>query len=170
MFDKVKKEIIDSLNSLLRYAIVITGNEEDAKDLVQETCYRALKNIHLLNENSNVKAWLFTIMRNIWINQRKRSQTLSIQFDEAIENVSDEWNINAEELLINNEMRQALMKALNSLPEVYKEILILRYFEDFSYAEISEILGCPLGTVMSRLNRAREKLKETLIKIYEREK
>ncbi len=170
MLDKVKKGIIDSLNSLLRYAIVITGNEEDAKDLTQETCYRALKNIHLLNENSNVKAWLFTIMRNIWINQKKRSQTLSIQLDEAVENVSDEWNINAEELLINNEMRQALMKALNSLPEVYKEILILRYFEDFSYAEISEILGCPLGTVMSRLNRSREKLKETLIKIYEREK
>ncbi len=170
VLDKIKKEIIDSLNSLLRYAIVMTGNEEDAKDLTQETCYRALKNIHLLNENSNVKAWLFTIMRNIWINQKKRSRTLSIQLDEAIENVSDDWNINAEELLINNEMRQALMKALNSLPEVYKEILILRYFEDFSYAEISQILECPLGTVMSRLNRAREKLKETLIKIYEQEK
>jgi RNA polymerase sigma-70 factor (ECF subfamily) len=170
VFEEIKKEIIESLNSLLRYAIAMTGNEENAKDLVQETCYRALKNIHLLNENSNVKAWLFTIMRNIWINQKKRSQILPIQHDETIENVSDDWNINPEELLINNEMRQALMKALNSLPEVYKEILILRYFEDFSYAEISQILECPLGTVMSRLNRAREKLKETLIKIYEREK
>lgn len=168
MFDKVKKEIIASINSLLRYAIVVTGNEEDAKDLVQETCYKALENIHLLNENSNVRAWLFTIMRNIWINQKKRNKISPIQFDEAIENVSDEWNINAEELLISNEMRQALLKALNSLPEVYKEILVLRYFEDLSYNEISEILGCPLGTVMSRLNRAREKLKEILIKIYER--
>lgn len=168
MFDKVKKEITASINSLLRYAIVVTGNEEDAKDLVQETCYKAFENIHLLNENSNVRAWLFTIMRNIWINQKKRNKISPIQFDEAIENVSDEWNINPEELLISNEMRQTLLKALNSLPEIYKEILVLRYFEDLSYNEISEILGCPLGTVMSRLNRARERLKEILIKIYER--
>jgi len=167
MLEKIKKEIINSIDSLLRYAIIMTGNEEDAKDLVQETCYRALKNIHLLDENSNVRAWLFTIMRNIWINQKKRNQISPIQLDEAIENAGDDWNINAEELLINNEMRQMLMKALNNLPEVYKEILILRYFEDFSYSEIAKILGCPLGTVMSRLNRAREKLKEIFMKIYE---
>ncbi len=168
MLEKIKKEIINSIDSLLRYAVIMTGDEDDAKDLVQETCYRALKNINTLDENSNVKAWLFTIMRNIWINQKKREQISPVKLDEAIENVSDEWNINAEELLINNEMRQALMKALNSLPETYKEILILRYFEDFSYSEISKILGCPLGTVMSRLNRAREKLKEIFVKIYEK--
>ena len=65
-------------------------------------------------------------------------------------------------------MRQALLKALENLPDVYREILILRYFEDFSYSEISKILGCPLETVMSRLNRAREKLKENFVKIYEK--
>lgn len=168
MFEKIKKEIINSIDSLLRYAYTMTGNEEDAKDLVQETCYKALKNIDSLDENSNVKAWLFTIMRNLWLNQRKRNLTLPIYLDETIENISDEWNINPEELLINNEMRQLLMKALNDLPDAYKEILILRYFEDFSYNEISKILNCPLGTVMSRLNRAREKLKEVFLKIYEK--
>jgi RNA polymerase sigma-70 factor (ECF subfamily) len=166
--EKIKKEIINAIDLLLRYAIIMTGNEEDAKDLTQETCYRALKNIHLLDENSNVKAWLFTIMRNIWINQKKRSQISPVQLEETLENVSDEWNINAEELLINNEMRRTLMTALNKLPDVYREILILRYFEDFSYSEISKILGCPLGTVMSRLNRAKEKLKEIFTKIYEK--
>ncbi|MEN3037873.1 MAG: sigma-70 family RNA polymerase sigma factor [Candidatus Kryptonium sp.] len=168
MFEKIKKEIIDSIDSLLRYAIVMVGNEEDAKDLVQETCYKALKNMSSLDENSNVKAWLFTIMRNLWINQRKRSQISPVQLDETIEDVSDEWNINPEELLINNEVRQILMKALNELPDAYREILVLRYFEDFSYNEISKILNCPVGTVMSRLNRAREKLKETFLKIYEK--
>ncbi|CUS96272.1 RNA polymerase sigma factor [Candidatus Kryptobacter tengchongensis] len=168
MFDKIKKEIINSIDSLLRYAVVITGNEEDAKDLVQETCYKALKSINSLDENSNVKAWLFTIMRNLWINQRKRNQISPVYLEETIENVGDEWNINPEELLINNEMRQLLLKALNDLPKAYKEILILRYFEDFSYNEISKILDCPLGTVMSRLNRAREKLKEVFLKIYEK--
>ncbi|CUT02453.1 RNA polymerase sigma factor [Candidatus Kryptobacter tengchongensis] len=157
-----------SIDSLLRYAVVITGNEEDAKDLVQETCYKALKSINSLDENSNVKAWLFTIMRNLWINQRKRNQISPVYLEETIENVGDEWNINPEELLINNEMRQLLLKALNDLPEAYKEILILRYFEDFSYNEISKILDCPLGTVMSKLNRAREKLKEVFLKIYEK--
>lgn len=168
MIEKIKKEIINSIDSLLRYAIVMVGNEEDAKDLVQETCYKALKNMDSLDENSNVKAWLFTIMRNLWINQRKRSQISPVQLDETIEDVCDEWNINPEELLINNEMRQILMKALNELPDAYREILVLRYFEDFSYSEISKILNCPLGTVMSRLNRAREKLKETFLKIYEK--
>jgi RNA polymerase sigma-70 factor (ECF subfamily) len=168
VFEKAKKEIIDALDSLLRYALIMTGNEEDAKDLVQETCYRALKNLNTLEENSNVRAWLFTIMRNIWLNQKKRQQISPIQVDDAIENKSDDWNINSEELLINNEMRQALLKALENLPDVYREILILRYFEDFSYSEISKILGCPLGTVMSRLNRAREKLKENFVKIYEK--
>ncbi|MFN3134577.1 MAG: RNA polymerase sigma factor [Candidatus Kryptonium sp.] len=168
MLEKIKKEIINSIDSLLRYAYTMTGNEEDAKDLVQETCYKALKNMDSLDENSNVKAWLFTIMRNLWLNQRKRNLTLPIYLDETIESVSDEWNINPEELLINNEMRQLLMKALNDLPDAYKEILILRYFEDFSYNEISKILNCPPGTVMSRLNRAREKLKEEFLKIYEK--
>lgn len=168
MFEKIKKDIINSIDSLLRYAYTMTGNEEDAKDLVQETCYKALKNMDSLDENSNVKAWLFTIMRNLWLNQRKRNLISPIYLDETIENVSDEWNINPEELLINNETRQLLMKALNDLPDAYKEILILRYFEDFSYSEISKILDCPLGTVMSRLNRAREKLKETFLKIYEK--
>ena len=74
MFEKAKKEIIDALDSLLRYALIMTGNEEDAKDLVQETCYRALMNLNMLDENSNVRAWLFTIMRNIWLNQKKRQQ------------------------------------------------------------------------------------------------
>ncbi|CUT07185.1 RNA polymerase sigma-70 factor, ECF subfamily [Candidatus Kryptonium thompsonii] len=168
MFEKIKKEIINSIDSLLRYALAMTGNEEDAKDLVQETCYKALKNMDSLDENSNVKAWLFTIMRNLWLNQRKRNLISPIHLDETIENVSDEWNINPEELLINNETRQLLTKALNDLPNAYKEILILRYFEDFSYSEISKILDCPLGTVMSRLNRAREKLKEAFLKIYEK--
>jgi RNA polymerase sigma-70 factor (ECF subfamily) len=166
--EKAKKEIIDALDSLLRYALIMTGNEEDAKDLVQETCYRALKNLNTLDENSNVRAWLFTIMRNIWLNQKKRQQISPIQVGDAIENKSDDLNINSEELLINNEMRQALLKALENLPDVYREILILRYFEDFSYSEISKILGCPLGTVMSRLNRAKEKLKENFVKIYEK--
>ncbi|MCS7229918.1 MAG: sigma-70 family RNA polymerase sigma factor [Candidatus Kryptonium sp.] len=168
MIEKIKKEIINSIDSLLRYAIVMVGNEEDAKDLVQETCYKALKNMNSLDENSNVKAWLFTIMRNLWINQRKRSQISPVQLDETIEDVCDEWNINPEELLINNEVRQILMRALNELPDAYREILVLRYFEDFSYNEISKILNCPVGTVMSRLNRAREKLKETFLKIYEK--
>ena len=75
MLEKLKKEIIDTLDSLLRYALLVTGNEEEAKDLVQETCYRALKNLNSLDETSNVKAWLFTIMRNIWLNQKKRNLT-----------------------------------------------------------------------------------------------
>jgi RNA polymerase sigma-70 factor, ECF subfamily len=156
----------EHIDSLFRYAIVLTGDRSDAQDLVQEAYVRAMEAFHRLREESNVKAWLITILRNLWFNelrQRRRRPQLIVE-DSAthvVEGLMSEGQ-DAHQILETKENSRRLKNAIERMPPDFREILLLREFEELSYREIAEVLDCPVGTVMSRLGRARAKLKKLL--------
>jgi RNA polymerase sigma-70 factor, ECF subfamily len=157
---------IEHVDGLFGYALVLTRNRANAEDLVQETYVRALKAGDRLQENSNVKAWLFTILRNIWLNElRKRRSApvfLTIEDKEVPAESLAGKELGAHEVLESNENVQSVQAAIRSLPLPFREVILMREFEDLSYQEIANVLGCPTGTIMSRLGRARAKLRELL--------
>jgi RNA polymerase sigma-70 factor, ECF subfamily len=148
----------------------LTRNPVDAEDLVQETCLRAIKGVAQNGIKSDAKVWLFTILRNLWINQWRR-RTKGPEFillgktrgDSAPlqEWLSDETH-RPDDQFERNLVSGKIRTAISGLPEVFREVVVLRYFEGFSYRQIAAILGCPAGTVMSRLNRARAELRVVL--------
>jgi RNA polymerase sigma-70 factor, ECF subfamily len=163
---------IEHINTLYRYAIVLTGSPVEAEDLVQETYVRSIGAFHRLRENSNVKGWLLTILRNLWFHElRKRRRS-----PQQVEVDADNWipdrlacvECNAQQHLEREENARQVRAALQKLPPRFREILILREFEELSYREIATVLECPKGTVMSRLGRARAKLRDVLTNDWER--
>jgi RNA polymerase sigma-70 factor (ECF subfamily) len=154
------------IDSLFRYALMLTRNQAEAEDLVQETYVRAIPAMDRLRDNSNLKSWLYTILRNIWLNQiRKHKTTPSLVELEDDGNVTDGLfgtTRNPYEIFASNEDTERVRSAIRKLPIDFKEIILLREFEGLSYQEISEVIGCPAGTVMSRLGRARSKLRTLL--------
>jgi len=157
---------LEYIDSLYRYAMVLTRNRTDAEDLVQETYVRAIEAYGRLRENSNVKGWLFTILRNLWLNQlrRVRSGPQFLEGDGEIHVVEGiAGNLpDAHSVLEGQEDARRVRAAIGQLPSEFQEVLILREFEDLSYQEIATITNCPAGTVMSRLARARGKLRVLL--------
>jgi RNA polymerase sigma-70 factor, ECF subfamily len=157
---------IQYIDSLYRYALSLTRNRDVAEDLVQDTYARALPALQRLRRDSNVKSWLFTILRNDWLNQlRKRNATPQLI------QITPESNRNAEiaphyrdslEILVSEEENIRVHSAIEKLSDGFREIIQLREFEDLSYSEIARVLDCPVGTVMSRLARARGKLRNLL--------
>lgn len=157
---------IQYLDNLYRYALVLTHSQVEAEDLVQETYVRAIEAFARLREDSNVRGWLFTILRNLWFNQLRKHRTGpqlvevdadGLFIDELAGNLPD-----AHEILEKEESALNVRAAIKKLPSEFQEILMLREFEELSYQEIATVLGCPAGTVMSRLGRARAKLKVLL--------
>ena len=157
---------IQYIDGLFSYAIMLTRNRAEAEDLVQETYVRAIQAIDRLRENSNLKSWLFTILRNLWLNQlRKRKTTPQLVEIDGDGNTADGLLANTRdsyEILVSNEDAERVRYAIGKLPPDFKEIILLREFEQLSYQEIATVLGCPAGTVMSRLGRARAKLRVLL--------
>lgn len=154
------------VDGLYGYAMVLTRNRSEAEDLVQETYVRALAAAERLRENSNVNAWLFTILRNLWFNElRKRRNSPAIVEMDGDDHTADYLVGNARdayEIFASNEDSRIVRAAIDDLPMEFKEIILLREFQELSYQEIAEVLGCPAGTVMSRLGRARAKLRAAL--------
>jgi RNA polymerase sigma-70 factor, ECF subfamily len=154
------------LNGLYGYAVVLSRNHTEAEDLVQETCLRALRNIGQLRSDSNVKSWLFTILRNIWLNEVRRWRAAP----EMVEAGSDgdaateppDPAKSPHEVYVSSVEREQVREAIQRLPVEFREIIILREYEELSYQEIAVVLKCPAGTVMSRLARARSRLRELL--------
>ncbi len=129
---------------------------EGAEDIVQETCLRAWKYFETFDSATNCRAWLFRILRNTWISRwRKNRLELPLTETEAetIEAYYD-W----EQEFLKNEFSADMKRALSDLPGEYRMAVLLADVEDFSYEEIARIMECPIGTVMSRLNRARRML------------
>jgi RNA polymerase sigma-70 factor, ECF subfamily len=158
------------VDGLYGYAMVLTRNRAEAEDLVQETYVRALGAVGRLREDSNVKGWLFTILRNLWFNElRKRRSSpaiVDIDGDDYTAHSLVENTRNAHELFVSNEDSYIVRSAINDLPVEFREIILLREFEELSYQEIADVLGCPAGTVMSRLGRARAKLRTALADMW----
>jgi len=142
--------------------LVLTRNHAEAEDLVQETYVRAMQAMARLRAGSNMKGWLFTILRNIWFNQlRKRRngpQTVEIEvWDDVANSVAE-----PHDLYVSKLETEQVRAAIQELPVQFREIILLREYEDLSYREIASILHCPVGTVMSRLGRTRAKLRTLL--------
>jgi RNA polymerase sigma-70 factor, ECF subfamily len=154
------------MDGLYGYAMVLTGDATVAADLVQETYVRAMKPNSRLRGDSNIKTWLFTILRNIRLNQLQQQRTkprmLELAADEdtadlIIETAKDPHALHVSKVEV-EQVREAIMR----LPLEFREIILLREYGEFSYREIAVLLCCPPGTVMSRLARARSKLRTLL--------
>jgi len=141
---------------LRRYALALTGDRYRADDLVQDTLERGWNKFHLWRPGSDLRAWLFTIMHNTFVNQLRRGgaqQDAGVPLDEqALEVPVRPTQENALEL-------RDLELALTRLPGEYREVILLVGLENLRYEEVAEVLGIPVGTVMSRLSRGREQLR-----------
>lgn len=154
--------LVSQADFLKPFAINLTRDSEAANDLFQETLYKALANHEKYNAGTNIKAWLFTIMRNIFINDYRRKSKQKTIFD----NTPNEFLLNSSQATANSdaesEMRlKEMRKAVYDLPEIFKVPFKL-YFEGYKYNEIAEVLAEPLGTIKSRIHFARKLLKEQI--------
>lgn len=156
---------LDAAYTLARY---LTGNAQDAQDVVQDACLRALKYFDGFRggEGTSARAWLLAIVRNTAYSaqRRRRVDGLATEFDETehSEAVAQE---HPEAALLRKGVQQELAGALDQLPPEFREVIVLRELEGLSYKEISEVAGVPLGTVMSRLARARARLQDALRRV-----
>jgi RNA polymerase sigma-70 factor (ECF subfamily) len=151
--------LLNNTEFLKPFAITLTRDNEQAKDLLQETFYRALANKDKYNVGTNIKAWLYTIMRNIFINNYRRKSKQQTIFDST----PNDFLIDLNQGAVTNEAISALnMKevqaAIFALPEIFRNPFLL-YFDGFKYHEIADILKEPLGTIKSRIHFARKLLK-----------
>jgi RNA polymerase sigma-70 factor, ECF subfamily len=165
-----ERAILENLSALYGFAMTLSHNRTDAEDLVQEACLRAIKGMTHTAIKSDPKVWLFTILRNVWINEWRRRANgpeFILLGKSRIDGgplqpwLSDERE-RPEDHFERNVTSGKIRLAISGLPEMFREVVVLRYFEGFSYRQIASILGCPAGTVMSRLNRARAELRTIL--------
>ncbi len=141
------------------FAITLTRDQEQAKDLIQETLYRALANKEKYNVGTNIKAWLYTIMRNIFINNYRRLSKQQIVSDSS----ANEFYINSNQAIVANDAiaimnMKEVKAAIYQLPDIFKKPFLL-YFDGYKYHEIADMLQEPLGTIKSRIHFARKLLK-----------
>lgn len=154
------------LDVLSRTALRLTRNRARAEDLVQDAYLRAFRSFHQFEPGTNCRAWLFTIMRRLFLN------SLRDRNHEELTNDPDSYSAeasgtapahgNPEVEFSRTALSRDVDRALKSLPLVYREAVILVYLEGFSYREAAEMLACPVGTVMSRLSRGRQLLRHAL--------
>ena len=154
--------LVSNAPYLTPFSLSLTKNMDGAKDLLQETLYRALVNKDKYNSGTNIKAWLYTIMRNIFINDYRRRTKKQIIFDHT----SNDFFINYNQVITFNTAESNLFKndiqaAIHKLPDIFRKPFLL-YFEGYKYHEIAELLIEPLGTIKSRIHFARKLLKEQI--------
>jgi RNA polymerase sigma factor (sigma-70 family) len=154
--------LINNADFLKPFANNLTKDSETAKDLFQETLYKALANQEKYNVGTNIKAWLFTIMRNIFINDYRRKAKQQTIFDST----PNDFLLNSNQSAVFNQAEAGLRikeiyQAIHLLPEIFKTPFLL-YFDGYKYHEIAEALNEPLGTIKSRIHFARKLLKEQI--------
>ena len=152
---------------LYNFAHWLTQNREEAEDLVQETYFKALKGFSSFQPGTNFRAWIYQILRHTFLTSRTGMKSSAIV---PLELESDEDNLPAvngtpESILLQRSDRQLVQEALGRLAVPYREVLLLCEFEEMSYQEISATLAIPMGTVMSRLSRARRALRDAVQKL-----
>lgn len=160
---------LEHFDALYNTAVRLTRNPSEAQDLVQETFLKAFRFYHRFEPGTNIKAWLFTISRNTYINvYRKAARQQQIDFDQVAPFYADgsdppAWtDPGTIEEMLRHLVQDDVKRALESLPDEYRMVVLLADLEDFAYKEIAEIVGCPVGTVMSRLFRGRRLLRKSL--------
>jgi len=158
------KMLVQNADFLKPFAVTLTKDQETAKDLLQETMFRALANQEKYSVGTNIKAWLYTIMRNIFINNYRRKVKQNTIFDKS----TNDYLLDYQQVSVANSAESSLrMKeiqtAIHNLPDIFRQPFML-YFEGFKYHEIADMLQEPLGTIKSRIHFARRLLKEQISK------
>jgi RNA polymerase sigma-70 factor (ECF subfamily) len=153
-----EETVLPHLDAAFNYARWLTRNDADAEDVVQDACLRAMRFFSSLRDG-NARAWLFTIVRNSWYSRiSRRRGVLSREMPSEDSNDLVDDALDPEERMLQQHTVARVRAALEQLPPDYREILVLREIEGFSYKEIAAALSIPMGTVMSRLARARERM------------
>ena len=161
-FEQMAMPLFDHLYNFAHW---LTGDRSEAEDLVQETYAKALKGFKSFQDGTNLRAWMCRILRNTFLTSRSglaAQMTSSIEDSNIREDEISGDSATPEVLLLRRESEQMVLQALESLPVTHREILLLCEVEEMSYKETAQILAVPIGTVMSRLARARKMLRETL--------
>jgi len=175
--EQFEKEMGPHLDALYRNALRLTGNPNDAEDLVQDTYLRAFRFFHQYQMGTNAKAWLFRIMNTVFLNEyrKKAKQGDQLSYDEledfylynrlSEDSLTSEQSYNTanpEDVIVDKIGVEEIQAAISRLPIEFKETVALATIEDLSYQEISDILKVPIGTVRSRLSRGRKLLQRAL--------
>jgi RNA polymerase sigma-70 factor (ECF subfamily) len=177
--ERLGAEALTYLDSLYRTALRLSRNPHDAEDLVQETYLRALRALDQFQEGTNLRAWLFKILTNTFINQyRQRARTPR---SESIDEVEDFYlyqhlidsgvqpgTSEPEQDVLDRLVDDDIIKALEELPVPFRQVVLLADVEGFAYKEIADILDIKIGTVMSRLHRGRRRLQQALLPYLQR--
>jgi RNA polymerase sigma-70 factor, ECF subfamily len=170
--ERFQQEALPLLDSLYAGALRMTRNPSDAEDLVQETMLRAYRAFDRFEAGTNLKAWLFRILTNAYINtyRKKQREPQKVSSDEIeefdlyreLKNHDPAFSESPESLVLDSLVDSDITDALDDLPEQFRMAVILSDLQGFSYAEMAEIMDVPLGTVMSRLHRGRKALQKRL--------
>ena len=161
--ERFEQTVLPHLDAAYNLARWLTRNDYDAQDVTQEACLRAFRFFDGY-KGGNMRAWLLTIVRNTcytWLHQNRAPGSAEV-FDEEIHSAELSGSANPEIQALATADKETLRRALEDLPEVFREALVLREIEDMSYKEIADVTSVSLGTVMSRLARARNRLRLSL--------
>jgi len=155
------------LDALYHTALRLTRNRAEAEDVVQEAFLRAFRSFHRFNPGTNCRAWLFTILRNVFLNRlrtqgREVLETEMGGLDHAELATDAHVSRNPEEQFLQTMLHGDVDRALTTLPLAFREAVMLVDIEGLTYREVAEVVGCPIGTVMSRLSRGRAQLRRAL--------
>ena len=164
-----EETVLPHLDAAFNYARWLTRNDAEAEDVVQDACVRAIRFFSSLRDD-NPRAWLFTIVRNTWYS--RVSRRAHVAAGAALSDEQHQWPDDAldpEERLLQQHTVAVVRAALEQLPVDFREAIVLREIEGLSYKEIAAVVGVPMGTVMSRLARARERLQAILMLVSSKE-
>jgi RNA polymerase sigma-70 factor, ECF subfamily len=154
--------VLPHLDAAFNYARWLTRNDVEAEDVVQDACVRAMRFFSSLRDDDG-RAWLFAIVRNTWYSRVSRRGRVAAE--SPLKDGQDQWpdrNLDPEERLLQQHTVALVRAALEQLPVDFREVIVLREIEGLSYKEIAAVVGAPIGTVMSRLARGRERLQTTM--------
>jgi RNA polymerase sigma-70 factor (ECF subfamily) len=159
-------EALPFLDAVYRVALRLAGDEAQADDLVQETMLKAYRSWHQYKSGTNVRAWLLTILRHTFINEYRKTKragpTVDISEIEGYHVFHEVQDVDPEGSFFKQIVDDEVLRAIDSLPDEFRETLVLSDVEQLTYAEIAEVTGVPVGTVKSRLFRARQALQQKL--------
>lgn len=170
-FDEIVEPHMDRLYS---FAYYLAGEEAEAQDVFQQTMVKIMDNFDRYEKGTNFKAWASRIMKNLFIDRTRKKQPASTDFEKyepAAREGTQPWSdveLMNNETLINRFFSDEVKDAVMDLPESYRMTLLLNAIHELSYEDISDVMDCPVGTVMSRLYRARQELKRSLSDVAER--
>jgi len=158
--EEFRREAVACLAGLYGFALSLCHDRSIAEDLVQEAYLRALSARRKAAPHENLRSWLFAILHNVWRNEVRRRRPAPLEDAPSSSLIAKESD--PEDALSRLETDERVRRAVTLLPEAFREVILLRCVEGFSYHELAIILGCPAGTVMSRLARARALLRRSL--------